>query len=301
MDLERLISQSMSGFEKIAKKQKHQLVRWHEESQFALQAVQNSVRLQECEFQTIQDAIINVAAVGLTLNPAHGYAYLIPDTVKIDNDNWRKVCQLRVSFKGLIKLANDSGVAKWVKADVVKKNDTFTFNGAWNLPTHEMEPFSDRGPSVGVYCTIKTHDGEYLTETAPWSEVLKARTAAKTDYVWKTWEDEMAKKFIIKRASKQWPKSNGHLAEAITVIDRYEGSEDLDRVEKIAAEILGFLYSPDYTDPEKSSLLDESYHALPESDKSMLWTAITKGGWLTQDDKAEIRRLSHPGAEEQST
>jgi len=110
----------------------------------------------------------------------------------------------------------------------------------------------------------------------------------------------MAKKFIIKRASKQWPKTSGHLSEAISVIDKYEGSEDLQRMEKIAAEVLEIIYSGDYTEPEKSSMLDETYHALPDTDKDMLWTAITKGGWLTQNDKAEIKRLSHPGAEEES-
>jgi len=218
------ITEVEPAFVKLAEQRK--LVVWAEESEFAKQAVQRNEQLQGCVVETIQDAIKNVAAVGLTLNPAHGYAYLVPEKIKI-GQNYHQVCQLRVSFKGLIKLANDSGVAKWVRADVVKENDTFTFNGAWEKPTHQMNPFGDRGKSIGVYCTIKTHDGEYLTEVAPWSEVEKARKAAKTDYVWSAWPDEMAKKFIIKRASKQWPKGADyeHLSQAIDVINEYEGSE----------------------------------------------------------------------------
>lgn len=290
MSIDNVLAQAKAGFLRITEK-KH-LVRWQEESQFALQAVKNSARLLECDPGTIQDAIINVAAVGLTLNPAHGYAYLVPESIKFGEGDWRKVCQLRVSFKGLIKLANDSGVAKWVKADVVKKNDTFKFNGAWELPTHEMEPFGDRGPSVGVYCTIKTHDGEYLTEVAPWSEVMKAKAAAKTKNVWDQWEDEMAKKFIIKRASKQWPKGEGyeHLSEAIDTINKYEGSEELDKMDRIAADVMEYLYG-EYEDDEKASGLHEVIGELTEDEFSTLWTAKTKGGWFTQNEKAEIRRL----------
>jgi len=224
----RAVRDAEPQFLKVASKRK--LVMWEEECEFALQAVKRNQMLQECDLSTIQDAVKNVAAVGLSLNPAHGYAYLVPDSIKVGNA-WVKVCQLRVSFKGLIKLANDAGVAKWVRADVVKANDEFTFNGAWEKPTHQMNPFGDRGESVGVYCTIKTHDGEYLTEVAPWSEVMKAKAAAKTQNVWDNWPDEMAKKFIIKRASKQWPASGEgyqHLSEAIDVINEYEGSESLE-------------------------------------------------------------------------
>jgi recombination protein RecT len=287
--IERVLNQSMPGFARIANINK--MVRWEEESQFALQAVKNSKRLQDCELQTIQDAIINVAAVGLTLNPAHGYAYLVPEAVKVGTE-YRQVCQLRVSFKGLIKLAGDAGVAQWVRADVVKKNDTFTFNGAWNLPTHEMDPFGDRGPSIGVYCTIRTFSGDYLTEVAPWSEVLKAKAAAKTKNVWDQWEDEMAKKFIIKRAAKQWPKGGGieHLSQAISVIDQYEGSEDLNKLDRIAASVLEALHG-EYSDDEKGSMINEIWDELSESEVEQLWTAKTKGGWLEIKEKEEIRRL----------
>lgn len=288
--IERVLNQSMPGFSRIANANK--LVRWEEESQFALQAVKNSKRLQDCEMQTIQDAIINVAAVGLTLNPAHGYAYLVPESVKVAEKEWRNVCQLRVSFKGLIKLAGDSGVAQWVRADVVKKNDTFRFNGAWSLPTHEMDPFGDRGPSIGVYCTIKTFSGDYLTEVAPWSEVMKAKAAAKTKAVWDQWEDEMAKKFIIKRAAKQWPKGTGaeHLSQAISVIDHYEGSEELEKCDRIAAHVLSILHG-EYTDEEKGSAINETWGELTEQEVEQLWTAKTKGGWFTIGEKEEIRRL----------
>lgn len=290
-DIERILTQSMPGFTRIADQNK--LVRWEEECQFARQAIQRSTKLQECDPITIQDAIINVAAVGLTLNPAHGYAYLVPE---YDKNMQRNVCHLRVSFKGIIKLANDSGVVRWVHADAVHKKDTFTFNGAWEKPTHEMDPFADRGAPIGVYCTVRTHDGDYLTEVAPWSEVMKAKGAAKTKNVWEAWEDEMAKKFIIKRAAKQWPKSNSRLSEAIHIIDQYEGSAELNQLEKTATEVIGIIWGED-TDDEKASALIEIWDELTDDEKQSIWTAKTRGGWFSQDDKNEIRRLLHIAAQ----
>ena len=281
--IEQILSQSLPQFQTIAKQ--HQLVRWSEESQFALQAYRRNLKLQECLPETIQDAIINVAAVGLSLNPAHGYAYLVPEGVKI-GDDWKQVCQLRISFKGLIKVATDSGAIDWVAADVVKKNDTFEFRGKWELPVHSMEPFGDRGDPVGVYCVAKMHDGQCLTETAAWSEVLKAKAAAKTKKVWDEWPEEMAKKFIIKRASKQWPKSD-RLENTVGVLNEQEGSDELiSKIGETAAYMVEHLHAEDGPDLES---IWEAYQELTQEEKEIIFTAKTKGGFWEHKDRQAIR------------
>lgn len=226
--IERTVMNVRDKFVSIA--DRHRLVTWAEESQFALQSCERNPELMKCDAVTIQDAIINVAAVGLTLNPAHQYAYLVPEYNKGAN---RKECQLRISFKGLIKIATDSGAVKWVKADVIHEKDKFVYHGPNAMPEIAMEPFADRGKPVGVYCIAKTHEDEYLVDTAPWSDVEKARNAAKTDSVWKAWPEEMAKKFIIKRASKQWSKTDRaeRLSTAVDVVNRSEGSEEFELIE----------------------------------------------------------------------
>lgn len=281
--IESILDQSRVGFERIAAE--HKLVRWAEESQFAVQALRRNVKLQECRRETIQDAIINVAACGLTLNPAHGYAYLVPENIKI-GDDYVQVCQLRISFKGLVKVATDSGVIQWVAADVVHKNDDFKFKGKWELPEHNMDPFStERGDPVGVYCVARMHDGQYITETAPWSEVLKAKAAAKTKKVWEEWTTEMAKKFIIKRASKQWPKLE-RLENTVGVINEYEGStEFINHMEDIAGFMIEHIANDD------AAAVVEAYGELSDEEKHALFTAKTKGGWLTMDEKAYIKRV----------
>lgn len=289
MNIDAVIAQSMPQFKRIAAA--NELVKWEEESQFALQAVMRNEKLRECAPHTVQDAIINVAAVGLTLNPAHGYAYLVPEW---DKPSGSTHCHLRISFKGLLKIATDTGVVSWVVADVVKENDQFTANGKWALPTHVFDPFADRGKSVGVYCAAKLASGDFVVEFAPWSEVEKARAAAKTHYVWDKWPDEMAKKFIIKRASKQWPRSDGseRLSTAVHVVNQSEGSEDtLAKLEKYATTMIEHI-----TNDEPDAVL-ECWAELNEEERSSIWTAKTKGGWFTQDEKSYIRKAQHAAYE----
>ena len=222
-NLVAVINEVMPRFNTIA--EQHKQVRWATESQFALQAFEKNTYLQKCSVNSIKNAVINVAAVGLTLNPADGYAYLVPEYNK---SSGQQECQLRVSFKGLIKAANDSGAIKWVKADVVKANDSFTYRGVNELPVHEMNPFAtDRGETIGVYCIAKTFEGDFLIDMIPRSEIDQIRKCAKTDMVWGQWFDEMAKKAVIKRAAKQWPKAekSEQLHQAIEVINETEGSD----------------------------------------------------------------------------
>lgn len=214
----QVIDEAAPKFNAIATREN--LVAWAEESQFAQQAIEKNETLAKCSVVTVQNSIINVAAIGLTLNPALGYAYLVPE---------KGECNLKVSFKGLLKIATDSGSILWVKAEVVKEKDTFTYNGPCSMPEHSMNPFAERGATVGVYCIAKTHQGDILVDVMSGEQIAKIRKAAKQDYVWSAWPDEMAKKAIIKRASKQWPKTDrtDRLDRAIAVVNEHEGSEDI--------------------------------------------------------------------------
>ena len=228
LTVNQCIDQAQSKFNSIAVAN-NDLVKWEEEKQFAIQVLQGNQYLAKCVPHTIQNAIVNVASIGLTLNPARGYAYLVPEYSK---GNGGQECQLRISFKGLMKIATDSGQIDWVKADVVKANDKFSFNGAWEMPTHQMDPFGDRGQAIGVYCVAKLSNGGQITDVMNWEEVNKIKACAKTQQVWEKWPEEMAKKAIIKRASKQWPNTELRLDTAIEMLNEAEGSESLQKQEK---------------------------------------------------------------------
>jgi recombination protein RecT len=187
------------------------------EAQFALQILMGSNGLQEAAKKnpaSLEYAIINLAAIGISLNPALKEAYLVP--------RGGKVC-LDISYIGLVKLATDAGAIKWVQAQIVKEKDDFKFLAVGKAPVHEMKPFGDRGKTIGVYCVAKTADGESLTTMMSYDEVMDIKKkASQSGNVWQNWEEEMIKKTCIKRASKLWPKSE-RLQKAVGVLDEHEG------------------------------------------------------------------------------
>lgn len=201
------------------------LVTYSQEASFASQSIKKNsylAKIAEQRPDTLIDAVINIASIGLSLNPATSHAYLVP------RDG---VCCLDISYMGLIKLATDSGSIEWAKAQMVYENDTFTYMGVSAEPEHKMNPFSkDRGEFIGCYCIAKTNEGDYLTEMMSADDIYAVRNKSmayskSNSGPWVDFFGEMAKKTVIKRASKTWPKSdkNERLQEAIKVINEHEG------------------------------------------------------------------------------
>ena len=176
---------------------------------------------------SVVNAVRNIAAIGISLNPARKQAYLVP--------RGGAIC-LDISYMGLIDLAIASGSIVWAQAELVRESDGFRLNGMGNAPSHEFEPFSkQRGALVGVYVTVKLHNGDFLSTTMEIDEVYsirdrseawKAFAAKKTKSCpWSTDEGEMIKKTVIKRAYKTWPKTT-RLDSAIHHLNT-EGGEGL--------------------------------------------------------------------------
>jgi hypothetical protein len=201
----------------------------------------------------------------------------VPDTIKVKN-SWVPVCRLSISFKGLMKLSTDCGAVEWVQAETVREADTFVFNGHGNKPTHSYNPFSkDRGELTGVYCIAKLPSGDYLTEVMSWDEVLKIKSKAKTQNVWDNWTEEMAKKAVIKRASKQWPNTNQfeRLSTGVQVINDIEGSREesysddhkkkYDQYlhEGTAIEFAGFVQELEFKD---ETIIEGLYNSFPKGE-----------------------------------
>ncbi|WP_421550127.1 recombinase RecT [Kluyvera intermedia] len=194
-----------------------QSVTWAKESQFAIQYFQRNDYLAKAALSnptSAQNAIINVAAIGITLNPASKLAYLVP------RDGM--VC-LDISYMGLLHLAQSTGSIKWGQCKLVYSNDTYESNGLDTAPTHKYNAFGDRGDVVGGYCTVKTADGDYLTEEMSLAEIKATEATSKAkNGPWKNFWEEMARKTIVKRASKYWPRAE-RLDNAIHVINEDDG------------------------------------------------------------------------------
>lgn len=197
-----------------------QSVQWAKESQFAIQLFQKNDFLAKTAIGnpiSAQNAIINVAAIGISLNPASKLAYLVP------RDGM--VC-LDISYMGLLHIAQAAGVIKWGQCKLVHANDTYEPVGLDRAPMHKYNAFGtpeERGPVVGGYCTVKTADGDYLTEEMSLAEIKATEATSKAkNGPWAKFWNEMARKTIVKRASKYWPRAE-RMDLATDMLNEHEG------------------------------------------------------------------------------
>ena len=286
------------------------LVKYDVESIFAMQALSKTdyaLQIANANPNSVKLAMINVASTGLTLNPAHAYAYLVPRDKQIVLD---------ISFKGLIKIATDTGAILWARADVVYAEDKFVYHGPATMPDHTADVFKpDRGPLVGAYCFAKTRDGDILVEVMSLAEIEKIR--AKSDLFakrgsgpWVEWFTQMVKKSVIKRASKTWPYTghSGRLFEAIELANVSEGGYTLDTEDvppititdtrqkrhddavkqyKIGIDAIKRwikTWSESQDDSDLYSIA-EAWGEIPRSAQMDLWLAPTKGGIFTTEER----------------
>lgn len=183
-------------------------INFEREAGFALQllsASDFSIKIAMANRQSVINAVTNIAAIGISLNPAKKQAYLVPRDGKICLD---------ISYMGLMDLAMATGSVRWAQAAIVHECDRFTLNGFDKPPSHNFNPFDkERGEIVGVYVVVKTADGEYLTHTMTIADVYAIRdrsTAWKSgkSCPWRTDASEMVKKTCVKQAYKYWPKTD---------------------------------------------------------------------------------------------
>lgn len=203
----------------------HGAVNYKVEASYALQILQDNDFLASVAMSdqdSFKRAIINVAAIGLTLSPVEKLAYLVPRDKKV---------RLDISYMGYIKLATDIGAIKWASAEIVREKDVYEFQGVNREPVHKFNPFKDRGEIVGGYCLAKTHDGEFILSQMSGEEILSIRDRSQSwkshikdgkQTPWKSDENEMIKKTLIKRAWKSWPRTDtrNRLEQAIDVTNQ---------------------------------------------------------------------------------
>lgn len=228
------------------------------EAEFAIQAILASdfaTNIARQNQQSVIDAVTNVAAIGISLNPAKKQAYLVP----------RKggIC-LSISYMGLMDMAMESGSIKWGQARLVYEADTFRLNGLDRQPTHEFNPFSkDRGEVVGVYVSVKTADGDYLTEAMSTDEINAIRErsdswAKKKSGPWATDWGEMAKKTVVHRAHKYWPKT-----------DRLENA--IHYLNTDAGEGIVMSSQPAHDEEMTKGLIEQASKCANQADLTALW------------------------------
>lgn len=213
------------------------------EARFALGAIANNKMLLQCDPETLKDSMVHLAAMGLSLNPAAQQAALIPrwNTKKGTTD-----CTASPQFRGLMKLATDTGLVNNITAEVVFRCEEDSFDvdlGSVPYLKHKPKLFAGKearrvalhdleaNRMIGCYCIAHLRESEHphitvmdLTEVlavANASDAFNPRKKGREPSgPWVYWPGEMIKKAVIRRASKQWPLSDdGKYRQLLTAID----------------------------------------------------------------------------------
>jgi recombination protein RecT len=189
------------------------------ERTFALQIIQKNPRLRECTPQSVQNALMDVAYMGLSLSPSLAHVYLVP---------YKNHCDALISYLGLLHLAFKAGTVKSVQTVLVREKDEFhvgTDKGGRFVIHREAR--MDRGEVTNVYCIAEFTNGGRHIEVMDREELAAVERAAsarneKGGAVWRgPFRGEMMKKACIRRAWKSWPK-DAALEHAAEVMNRVE-------------------------------------------------------------------------------
>jgi recombination protein RecT len=189
-------------------------------------ALMNEPRLLDCNPREVFREVAKIAALGLLIDAQLGEAYLIAS---------RTGPQARIGYRGLLKLARQSGEVAMIYAHDVREHDKIECRlGDDKKLTHEPRLFGDRGIVIGYYAVVKYKDGDTDFEPMTPEEIdvirgksdgYRAYTAGKIkDTPWASSYDEMAKKTCIRRLMKRVPQSP-EMAEALRLEDRAEFDE----------------------------------------------------------------------------
>lgn len=110
---------------------------------------------------------------------------------------------------GIRKRMRNSGEVDDAQAHVVCENDAFDYE-LGDTPFIKHKPaLGERGKPIAAYAIIKLKNGEIIREvmSVPEIEKVRAVSRAKSNGPWVAWWSEMARKTVLRRASKAAPAS----------------------------------------------------------------------------------------------
>lgn len=235
---------------------------------YASTAIMNNDYLARCAVSnplSLRNAFQQVAACGLTLNPANALAYIVPREGRVVLD---------ISYRGMIRMAVRDGAIKDCIVEVVYSNDQFVYKGKRTSPEHIFDPFSEeqqRGEFVGVYVEALLPDGRLYVEAIPAREIYAARAASelwkrKQSGPWKDFFVSMVKKTAIKIARKYWPQGSGTLDQAISYLNEEggEGFSTKDVPAEVVERYMGTTEVEDAEPPREEVVQPSVLTAVPE-------------------------------------
>lgn len=195
----------------------------------ALTILTRTPKLQKCSVSSLMACFLDCAQLGLEPNGRE--AHLIP---------YGEECKLIPDYKGLVKLARNSGEVRNIHADVVCEHDEFSYSFGTDAHLRHTHAVSgDRGKIIKVYSFVSLKDGSESFEVMNLDEIYATRDRSEGWKAFKAkkvssspWdpgkpdEKEMMKKTAFRRHSKWLPISYERFHLALEK-DTFDAPEDI--------------------------------------------------------------------------
>jgi len=156
-----------------------------------------------------KDAIFGLAVtahrLGLSLAPALGQAYILPS---------KNGCELIIGYRGLLKLASQSGKVRGADAQVVRESDDFRLKLAGE--SYDVEWAADAsglaepGRIVGAFARVFLEDAPTIVAVLRMDAILEIRERKGPQ--WQKDPEAMVKKTVLSRALRLVPGLDTDLA-----------------------------------------------------------------------------------------
>jgi len=268
-------------------------------------ALRQHPNLLKCQPEAVFNEVSKAAALGLLLDPQLGEAYLITGWNAREN---RPEPQLRVGYRGLIKLGRQSGEITAVYSHDVCANDEFECAlGDEKRLSHKPDFMSDRGEVGAYYAVVKLANGETDFEVMSLREIQRIRDrsdgwkAFKAGKIkstpWSTDEGEMGKKTVLRRLMKRMPASP-ELTDALRLEDEADHHDMRDVTPErpsLAARLKGGSTAPGFSMGHvERETASETAETSPPAEN-----AATEGfPGISEQDRAEETSPMSPGEQE---
>jgi recombination protein RecT len=182
--------------------------------------------LLECSPLSFVSAVITASQLGLEPVGPLQEAYLIPYK---NGKTGEYEAQFQAGYRGLIKLARNSGEIAGIEAHIVYEADEFEVSyGTDSYIKHIPVMTDDPGKRVAVYAVAYFKDPsvrpQFEVLTPKQVEHIRQKSMAKNNGPWQTDTDEMWRKTAVKRLCKYLPLS-AELATAIELDNKAEIGE----------------------------------------------------------------------------
>jgi len=189
----------------------------------ALTACVQNPALLNCTRESLMQATLQSASLGLMPDGVMGQAYLLPYGDK---------ATFQIGYQGLIELAYRTDRIAGIIADVVHEKDKFEFHREVERDVFQHRPYEgddDPGAVTHAYCIIRRKDGTASVTVLPKSKIEKehrAHSRAKNAGPWVGHWSAMARKTAILVALKYEQKST-ELAKAVAIEERTEAGIEI--------------------------------------------------------------------------